>query len=141
MYQEPLGHPLTVGFWFWWYVIRGLIWLLTQFILISVWLWNHAWIHSWNQPVLSNEFKISSSRKQCEPLMGSNWWLSEYKSCYPLHHTASCVSHTRLNKIFLLKSAKLGKQLFFCLRMKILFYLTGWILEDQVKMHLNNVFT
>ena len=87
-----------------------------------VWLWNHAWIHSWNQPVLSNEFKISSSRKQREPLMGSNWWLSEYKSCYPLHHTASCVSHTRLNKIFLLKSAKLGKQLFFCLRMKILFY-------------------
>ena len=31
---------------------------------------NHAPICSWNQPVLSNECKVSSSRKQREPLMG-----------------------------------------------------------------------
>jgi len=31
---------------------------------------NHAQICSWNQPVLSNEGKISCSRKQLEPLMG-----------------------------------------------------------------------
>ena len=31
---------------------------------------NHAWIRSWNQPVLSNEGKVSCSRKQQEPLLG-----------------------------------------------------------------------
>ena len=31
---------------------------------------NHAQIHAWNQPVLSNEGKVSCSRKQREPLMG-----------------------------------------------------------------------
>ena len=30
----------------------------------------HPWIHSWNQPVLSNEGKVSCSRKQWEPLIG-----------------------------------------------------------------------
>jgi len=30
---------------------------------------NHAWIHSWNQPVLTNENKVSCPRKQREPLM------------------------------------------------------------------------
>jgi len=33
---------------------------------------NHARIRSWNQPVLSNEGKVSCSRKQREPLI----WLS-----------------------------------------------------------------
>ena len=33
-------------------------------------LWNHARIRSWNQPVISNKGKISSSRKQRGPLMG-----------------------------------------------------------------------
>ena len=31
---------------------------------------NYAWSHSWNQPVLSNESKVSCSRKQREPLLG-----------------------------------------------------------------------
>ena len=31
---------------------------------------NHARIRSWNQPVLSNESKVSCSRKQRGPLMG-----------------------------------------------------------------------
>jgi len=30
---------------------------------------NHTWIHSWNQPVLSNEGKVSRSMKQQELLM------------------------------------------------------------------------
>ena len=33
-------------------------------------LWNHARILSWNQIVLSNEGKVSGSRKQRGPLMG-----------------------------------------------------------------------
>ena len=39
---------------------------------------NHAQILSWNQPVLSNEGKVSSSRKQWEPLMGLE--LTDYES-------------------------------------------------------------
>jgi len=31
---------------------------------------NHARIRSWNQPVLSNEGKVSCSTKQRQPLMG-----------------------------------------------------------------------
>jgi len=31
---------------------------------------NHARIHSWNQPILSNEDNISCSRKQQQPLIG-----------------------------------------------------------------------
>jgi len=31
---------------------------------------NQVRIRSWNQPVLSNEDKVSCSRKQQEPLMG-----------------------------------------------------------------------
>ena len=31
---------------------------------------NHIWICSWNQPVLSNEGKVSCSKKQWEILMG-----------------------------------------------------------------------
>ena len=30
----------------------------------SVWLWNYSWTHSCNQPVLSNEGKVSCSGKQ-----------------------------------------------------------------------------
>ena len=33
-------------------------------------MWNHAQIHSCNQPVLSNEGKVSCPRKQWDPLMG-----------------------------------------------------------------------
>ena len=61
-------HKLWV--WFWRYLMRGLIWHLSQYSIrpsiILVWLWNHAWIHSWNQPVLSNKGKVSCSRKQRE---------------------------------------------------------------------------
>ena len=38
--------------------------------LFLVWLWNHARICSWNQPVLSNKGKVSCSRKQLGSLMG-----------------------------------------------------------------------
>ena len=34
-----------------------------------LWLWNRTQICSWNQPALSNDGKVSCSRKQCEPLM------------------------------------------------------------------------
>ena len=41
---------------------------------LSIYQWfasvNHARIHSWNQPVLSNESKVSCTRKQRGPLMG-----------------------------------------------------------------------
>ena len=33
-------------------------------------MWNHAPIGSWNQPILSNERKLSCSRKQRGPSMG-----------------------------------------------------------------------
>jgi len=36
-----------------------------QFTL--VWLWNHAWILSWSQPVPKNKGKVSCSRKQRGP--------------------------------------------------------------------------
>jgi len=45
---------------------------------------NYAGIHSWKQPVLSNEGKVSCSRKQQGPLLGLNtWW------CMP-HFAYSC---------------------------------------------------
>jgi len=36
----------------------------------AILLVNHTQIHSWNQPVLSNESKVSCSRKQRGPLLG-----------------------------------------------------------------------
>ena len=41
--------------------------IVKQAILTYV---NHAQMHSWNQPVLSNEGKEFCSRKQRQPLMG-----------------------------------------------------------------------
>ena len=67
---------------FWQYLTRGLIWhnlpLGPQFIL--VWLWNQAQIPSWNQPVLSNEGKVSFSRKQLGLRWGSNSIQIHYES-------------------------------------------------------------
>ena len=37
---------------------------------VMLMLIDHAPICSWNQPVLSNEFKVYCSRKQQEPFMG-----------------------------------------------------------------------
>ena len=39
---------------------------------------NHARIRSWNQPVLSNENKVSCSRKQRGPLMGLEFTTDRY---------------------------------------------------------------
>ena len=55
---------------------------------------NHARIRSWNQPVLSNESKVSCSRKQREPLMGLKLTTDRYppimsQTRYPLRHVAS----------------------------------------------------
>ena len=65
-------------FLFWRYLTRGLIWHLSHIFIrpsvFLVWLWNHARIRSWNQPVPSNKGKVSCSRKQLGPLM----WLIDY---------------------------------------------------------------
>ena len=52
---------------------------------------NHAQIHAWNQPVLSNEGKVSCSRKQREPLMGLQLTPDRLppntcQTLYPLRH-------------------------------------------------------
>ena len=54
---------------------------------------NHARIRSWNQPVLSNESKVSCSRKQREPLMGFELTTDKYppitsQTRDPLRHAA-----------------------------------------------------
>ena len=52
-----------------------------QFILIYFSLIayvNHARIRSWNQPVLSNQSKVSCSRKQRGPLMGLELTTNRY---------------------------------------------------------------
>ena len=72
-YMESM-ESIWFGFWFWRYLKRELIWHFSQFSwgpqFILVWLWNHARIRSWNQPVLSNKGKVYCSRKQRGPLMG-----------------------------------------------------------------------
>ena len=55
---------------------------------------NHAQIRSWNQPVLSNEGKVSCSRKQRGPLIGLELTTDRYplitsQTRYPLRHIAS----------------------------------------------------
>ena len=52
---------------------------------------NHAQIRSWNQPLLSNEGKVSCSRKQPEPLMGLKLTTDRHppitsQKRYPLRH-------------------------------------------------------
>ena len=50
---------------------------------------NHTRICLWNIPVLSNEGKLSGSRKQLEPMKGSNSRLTNYSQMrYPLRHAA-----------------------------------------------------
>ena len=66
---------------------------------------NHARIRSWNQPVLSNESKVSCSRNKRGPLMGLELMTDKYPSItsqtrYPLRHAASMYvfnngSHTK----------------------------------------------
>ena len=55
-----------------------------------VWLWNHAQIHSRNQPVLCNEGKVTCSRKQREPLMVFKLKTDQLqvRCAYPLGHAA-----------------------------------------------------
>ena len=51
-------------------------------------MWIHAWIRSWNQPVLSNKGKVSCSRKQRASLMGlepTTNTLRSFKSIRILH--------------------------------------------------------
>ena len=73
---------------------------LYSFILVPLWnkqlfaYVNHARIRSWNQPVLSNESKVSCSRKQRGPLMGLELTTDRYppitsQTRYPLRHPAS----------------------------------------------------
>ena len=55
---------------------------------------NHTQIHSWNQPVLSNQSKVSCSRKQRGPLIGLKLTTDKYppitsQTRYPLRHAAS----------------------------------------------------
>ena len=61
MHQQILLRSIN-WFWFWRYLTKELIGHLSQ-----DWLWNQAWIRSWNKPILSNEDKVSCSRKQQEP--------------------------------------------------------------------------
>ena len=61
---------------------------------------NHARILSWNQPVLSNESKVSCSRKQpgASKLTTDRYSTITSQTCYPLRHAASvelkCISLT-----------------------------------------------
>ena len=67
--------------------------MLIYFSLIvkqAIYLLNHARIRSWKQPVLSNESKVSCSRKQWRPLMGLEFTTDRYpaitsRTYYPLH--------------------------------------------------------
>jgi len=66
--------PLTLS--------TGLFFILTYFSSIvkqAMFAYvNHAQIRSWNQPVLSNEGKVSCPRKQRGPLLGlSTGWFQE----------------------------------------------------------------
>ena len=78
--------------WYWRWE-QYLVWVLTIFnegvyrtlkvsvLIILVWLWNHARIRFWSQPVLCKEGKVSCSRKQRDPLMGFSYSrLTEYES-------------------------------------------------------------
>jgi len=68
---------------------------------------NHARICFWNQPVLSNESKISCSRKQRGPLMG----LELTTDMYP-----PITSQTRYSLLlFILKSSQKRKQVWYVL--------------------------
>jgi len=54
---------------------------------------NHARICFWNQPVLSNESKVSCSGKQWEPLMGLELMTDKHRpitsqTCSSLCHSA-----------------------------------------------------
>jgi len=54
---------------------------------------NHARIHSWNQPLLSNEGKVSCSRKQQGPLLGLELTTDRHppttsQTSYPLRQAA-----------------------------------------------------
>ena len=54
---------------------------------------NHARIRSWNQPVLSNEGKVSCSSKQRGPLLGLELTTERHppttsQTRYPLRHAA-----------------------------------------------------
>ena len=58
---------------------------------------NHARIRSWNEPVLSNEGKVSCSRKQQKPLMGLELTTDRHppttsQTRYPLCHAAPYVT-------------------------------------------------
>ena len=55
---------------FWRYLTRGLIWHLCPYGPQFILGWNHTRIRSWNEPVLSNNGKMSYSMKQRGPLIG-----------------------------------------------------------------------
>ena len=42
-------------------------------------MWNHQWMHSWNQPVPSNKAMVSCLVKQQEPLIGFESTTAHYK--------------------------------------------------------------
>ena len=72
------------------------------YLFVLVPLWNKQFfayvkqtqIRSWNQPVLSNESKVSCSRKQRGLLMGLELTTNRYplitsQTCYPMRHAVS----------------------------------------------------
>ena len=70
---------------------------------------NHAPIHSWNQPVLSNEGKVSYSRKEQGPLLRLKLTTDRHPSTksqtrYPLRHA-----------VFVLKGFPNGWLIVYCL--------------------------
>ena len=63
---------------------------------------NHAWIHSWNQPVLTNENKVSCPRKQREPLMDLELTTDRHSQImsqkfYPLCHRRNSLKWAESN--------------------------------------------
>ena len=59
-----------------------------EHVLNDIRLWNHARIRSWNQPVLSNNGKVSCSRKQRGPLMG----FEPMTSTLRVRHVTYCIA-------------------------------------------------
>ena len=74
---------------------------------------NHARIRSWNQPVLSNEGKVSCSRKQRGPSLGLKLTTDRYppttsQTRYPLRHATSLIGLINNNCIYIVPTLNSG---------------------------------
>ena len=84
---------------------------------------NHAWICSWNQPVLSNKVKVSCSRKQWKPLWGFELKTGRLKS--DTLPTAPLEKSTLLKQPWVLLNNVICFDVFFA-HLENLFYRNLW---------------